>query len=37
VTVADLLGTGDDVITLEEIEEAERTGRDIDLRTRGLH
>jgi hypothetical protein len=37
VTVADLLGTVDDVITLEEIEEAERTGREIDLRTRGLH
>lgn len=37
VTVGDLLGTGDDVITLEEIEEAERTGREIDLRTRGAH
>jgi len=37
VTVADFLGTGDDVITLEEIEEAERTGKEIDLRTRGLH
>jgi hypothetical protein len=37
VTVGDLLGTGDDVITLEEIEEAERTGKEIDLRTRGLH
>jgi hypothetical protein len=37
VTVSDLLGTGDDVITLEEIEEAERTGEEIDLRTRGLH
>jgi hypothetical protein len=37
VTVADFLGTGDDVITLEEIEEAERTGKQIDLRTRGLH
>ena len=37
VTVSDLLGTGDDVITLEEIEEAERTGKEIDLRTRGLH
>lgn len=35
VTVGDLLGTGDDVITLEEIEEAERTGKEIDLRTRG--
>jgi len=37
VTVQDFLGTGDDVITLEEIEEAERTGKEIDLRTRGLH
>jgi hypothetical protein len=37
VRVGDLLGTGDDVITLEEIEEAERTGKEIDLRTRGLH
>ena len=37
VTMDDLLGTGDDVITLEEIEEAERTGREIDLRTRGAH
>jgi hypothetical protein len=37
ITVADFLGTGDDVITLEEIEEAERTGKTIDLRTRGLH
>jgi hypothetical protein len=36
VTFADMLGTGDDVITLEEIEEAERTGKEIDLRTRGL-
>jgi hypothetical protein len=35
VTVGGLLGTGDDVITLDEIEEAERTGRTIDLRTRG--
>lgn len=37
VTVSDFLGTGDEVITLEEIEEAERTGKQIDLRTRGLH
>jgi hypothetical protein len=35
VTVGDLMGTGDDVISLEEIEEAERTGKHIDLRTRG--
>ncbi len=35
VTVGDLMGTGDDVISLEEIEEAERTGKDLDLRTRG--
>jgi hypothetical protein len=35
VTVSDLMGTGDDVISLEEIEEAERTGKEIDLRTRG--
>jgi hypothetical protein len=35
VTVSDLMGTGDDVISLDEIEEAERTGKDIDLRTRG--
>jgi len=37
MTVEGLLGTGDDVITLDEIEEAERTGRTIDLRTRGAH
>ena len=37
VTIQDFLGTGDDVITLEEIEEAARTGKEIDLRTRGLH
>jgi hypothetical protein len=37
VTLDDFFGTGDDVITLEEIEEAERTGKEIDLRTRGLH
>lgn len=35
VTVGDLMGTGDDVICLDEIEEAERTGKQIDLRTRG--
>ena len=35
LTVGELMGTGDDVITLEEIEEAERTGKKIDLRTRG--
>ncbi len=34
-TVGDILGTGDDVITLEEIEEADRAGQEIDLRTRG--
>jgi hypothetical protein len=33
VTVADVFGTGDDVITLEEIEEAERLGKEIDART----
>jgi hypothetical protein len=36
VRVPGLLGVdGDDVITLEEIEQAERDGRTIDLRTRG--
>jgi len=35
VTVSDLMGTGDDVISLDEIEEAEKTGKQIDLRTRG--
>ena len=35
LTVGEVLGTGDGVITLEEIEEAERTGRTIDLRSRG--
>ena len=35
VTVGDLMGNGDDVITLEEIEESERSGATIDLRTRG--
>jgi len=33
--VGDLMGTGDDVISLDEIKEAERTGKEIDLRTRG--
>lgn len=33
----DLVADGDDVITRDEIDEAERTGRPIDLRTRGLH
>lgn len=37
VTVGDLLGEGDEVITLEEIEESERSGRNIDLRTRGAN
>jgi hypothetical protein len=31
-----LLDTGEDVITLEEIEAAERSGKPIDLRTRGV-
>ena len=35
IAVGDLLGTGDDVITLDEIERSERTGAAIDLRTRG--
>jgi len=35
VTVSDLMGTGDDVISLDEIKEAERTGKQIDLRNRG--
>jgi hypothetical protein len=35
IRVGDLLGTGDDVISLDEIEEAEKTGKAIDLRTRG--
>ena len=30
--VADLIGQGDDTITLDEIEAAEREGRDLDLR-----
>jgi hypothetical protein len=36
IKVGDLLGTGDDVITLDEIEEAEKSGKPIDLRTRGV-
>jgi hypothetical protein len=35
VTINDLMGTGDDVITLDEIQEAEKKGKSIDLRTRG--
>jgi hypothetical protein len=35
VTINDLMGTGDDVITLDEIQEAEKNGKSIDLRTRG--
>ena len=35
VTVGDLMGTGNDVISLDEIEQAEKTGKQIDLRTRG--
>jgi hypothetical protein len=35
VRVGDLLGTGDDTISLDEIEEADRTGKDLDLRNRG--
>jgi hypothetical protein len=35
VTVAEMLGTGDDVITLDEIEASDRNGKPIDLRTRG--
>jgi hypothetical protein len=37
VTVGDLMGTGDDVITLDEIQQAEKSGKEIDLRTRGAH
>ena len=38
VTMGDLLGKeGDEVITLDEIEESERTGKEIDLRNRGAH
>ena len=35
IGVADILGTGDDVISLDEIEAAEKSGKQIDLRTRG--
>src|SRR5262249_39850554 len=35
VTINDIMGTGDDVITLDEIQEAEKSGKEIDLRTRG--
>jgi hypothetical protein len=35
VTVGDLMGTGDDVITLDEIQKSEKSGKEIDLRTRG--
>jgi hypothetical protein len=35
IKVGDLLGTGDDVITLDEIEQSEKSGKEIDLRTRG--
>jgi hypothetical protein len=35
IGVADILGTGDDVISLDEIEAAEKSGRAIDLKTRG--
>ena len=35
VTINDLMGTGDDVISLDEIQEAEKKGKSIDLRTRG--
>ncbi len=38
ITVGDMLGgTGDDTITLDEIEDADKTGKHIDLRTRGAH
>jgi hypothetical protein len=38
VTMGDLMGKeGDEVITLDEIEESERTGKEIDLRNRGVH
>jgi hypothetical protein len=37
ITVGDILGEGDEVITLDEIEESERTGKTIDLRTRGAN
>ena len=35
IKVGDILGTGDDVISLDEIEAAEKSGKQIDLRTRG--
>ena len=35
IKVGDILGTGDDVITLDEIEQSEKSGKEIDLRTRG--
>jgi hypothetical protein len=35
IKVGDILGTGDDVITLDEIEQSEKSGKGIDLRTRG--
>jgi len=35
IKVGDILGTGDDVISLDEIEAAEKSGKSIDLRTRG--
>jgi len=35
IQIGDILGTGDDVISLDEIEEAEKSGKGIDLRTRG--
>ena len=35
IKVGDLLGTGDDVISLDEIEAAEKSGKEIDLRKRG--
>jgi hypothetical protein len=36
ITVGDVIGAdGDDVITLDEIEQADKTGKDLDLRHRG--
>ncbi len=38
ITVGDVIGAdGDEVITLDEIEESDRTGKQIDLRHRGAH
>jgi hypothetical protein len=37
ITVGDVLGTGDDTISLDEIEQADRSGQAIDLRRRGAH